>query len=295
MREERYPRIRHHMSNGFLIIRDGVVMTFFIQRHHREISANIRRALDLYRRTVGEEKLRWYTHAEGESQPLDADGWSFIHEKLRSENGWPVDLWESDTQVGDYRFEYRGRALGTDSYQWSPHAVSAVSFWLPMEYLEEQGPARVRALALALARELPFNTGYASPAFNTLTDELGVDRILLELSTRSPGMDILDIGMSMRIGTRPKGTYWLNFYGQPLLDELGGAAGLRERLTLPEISVEESQPDKVLVQLGEWPEVDGEMRAYRQLARVLEPYLYQETIPVLPAEEMRRWERRFLD
>lgn len=295
MTGERYPRIRRHMSNGFLIIRDGFVVTFFMQRHHREISANIQRTLDIYQRTVGEEKLRWYTNAEGEAQPLDAGGWSFIQEKLRSENGWPVDLWESETQVGDYRFEYRGRALGTASYQWSPEAVSAVSFWLPTEYLEEQGPARVRALALELAHELPFNTGYVSPAFNTLTDELGVDRILLELSTRLPGMDILDIEISMRIGTCPKGTYWLNFYGQPLLDKLGGVAGLHERLTLPGISVEELQPDKVLVQLGEWPEADGEMRPYRQLARVLEPYLYQESRPVLPAEDMRRWERRFLD
>nr|WP_232537890.1 type VI immunity family protein [Cystobacter fuscus] len=42
--------------------------------------------------------------------------------------------------MGDYRFEYRGRALGTASHQWSPQAVSAVSFWLPTEYLEEQGP-----------------------------------------------------------------------------------------------------------------------------------------------------------
>jgi hypothetical protein len=109
-------------------------------------------------------------------------------------------------------------------------------------------------------------------------------------------MDMLDMGITMRIGTRPKGAYWLNFYGQPLLGELGGVAGLRERLSLPEVSLQELEGDKVLVALGEWPEVEGEMRPYRQLARVLEPHLYHETIrwPGFPPEEMRRWERRFL-
>gem|GEM_PF-4640922 len=62
------------------------------------------------------------------------------------------------------------------------------------------------------------------------------------------------------------------------------------------ITTQELEANKVLVELGEWPEVDGEMPAYRQLARVLEPYLYREAIPFLePPEMMRRWERRFLD
>jgi len=293
---EKYPKLRRYMTNGLLILREGLVLTFFIRRPHREISTSVLRALELYCHTVGLEKLGWYTHANGDLQPLDTEGWELIHDKLRSENGWPVDLWESVDQLGGYRFEYRGRALGTDSYIHRPDAVCGASFWLPTEYLEEQGPARVKELAVALARELPLSTGYASLAFNTLSDELGIDRILHELSFRYPGLDIPDIGITLRIGTRPKGAYWLNFYGQPMLGELGGMAGLRERLSLPEVSIQELEGDKVLVALGEWPDVEGEMRPYRKLARVLEPYLYQETVrwSGFPPEEMRRWERRFL-
>jgi len=154
----------------------------------------------------------------------------------------------------------------------------------------------VTTLAVAIARELPFSTGYASLAFNALTDMRGVGEALHALAFRYPGMDMLDMGITLRLGTRPKGAYWLNFYGQPLLGELGGVAGLRERLSLPEVSVQELEGDKVLVALGGWPEVEGEMRPYRELARVLEPHLYQETVrwPGFPPEEMRRWERRFL-
>ena len=283
--QERYPRLRRAMTNGFVVLRDGLVLSFFMQRPHREVSESVLRALRLYCHTVGPEKLGWYTDAEGELQPLDAEGWDYIHTRLRRANGWPADLWESRHEVGGYRFEYRGGA------------VCGASFWLPTEYLEEQGPARVKELAVALARELPLSTGHASLAFNTLTDELGIDRILHELSFRYPGMDLLDIDITRRIGTRPKGAYWLNFYGQPLLGELGGVTGLRERLSLPGVSVEEFEGDKALVALGEWPEAEGAMRPYRELARVLEPHLYQETVrwPGFPPEDMRRWERRFLD
>ncbi len=295
MTARRYPRIRRYMANGALIIQDGIVMAFFMKTHHREISANVFRALELYRSAVGVNRLKCYTSEEGESRPLDAEGWSKIHEELREEQGAAVELSDSDTHLGDYRFEYYGRALGTDSYRRSPLAMSAVSLWFPTEYLEKQGPARIHELAMTLARELPFSTGYVSPAFNTLTDILGVAQTLVELSAQAPGMDILDLGVSMRLGTRPKGAYWMNFYGQPLLGELGEVATLREQLSLPGISIEPLQPDKVLVQLGDWPEVEGAMPAYRQLARALEPHLYQETIHRLSAEDTRRWERRFLD
>lgn len=297
MTQEKHPKLQRYMTNGFLILRDGLVLTFFIRRPHQEISAAVLRALDLYRDAVGPEKLGWYTHADGELHPLDSEGWTFIQGKLRSENGWPVELWESDEQVGGYRFEYRARLPALGSNLHSPDATCAAAFWLPTEYLEERGSARVKELAVALARELPLSTGYASLAFNTLSDELGVDQMLHELAFRYPGLDILDMRITQRIGARPKGAYWLNFYGQPLLEKLGGASGLRERLALPGVSLQELEADKVMVALGEWPEVEGEMRPYRQLARVLEPHLYQETVrwPGFPPEELRRWERRFLD
>jgi Protein of unknown function (DUF3396) len=58
---------------------------------------------------------------------------------------------------------------------------------------------------------------------------------------------------------------------------------------------------RVVVTVGPEPEAgeDGRMPpAYRELARVLEPWLFHEKyLPdsTLTADELRRWERRLLD
>jgi hypothetical protein len=61
--------------------------------------------------------------------------------------------------------------------------------------------------------------------------------------------------------------------------------------------------DKVLVTLGAWPEAGDTERgdtlpAYRELARVLEPWLFRDPDGRMlgqSEEDTRRWERRFLD
>jgi len=88
----------------------------------------------------------------------------------------------------------------------------------------------------------------------------------------------------------------------PSNPKLGGASGLRERLKSPETTVQELPGDKAVITLGPWPEAGdvekGEvLPAYRELARVLEPWLYHRPVSMLrqSEEETRRWERRFLD
>jgi hypothetical protein len=94
----------------------------------------------------------------------------------------------------------------------------------------------------------------------------------------------------------------LTFLGQPVLGGLGGAAALRARLHSPDTTVRELDGERAVVTLGEWPEA-GDLEqgrtlpAYRELARVLEPWLY-EGPPFekdFSPEDRRRWERRFLD
>ena len=88
-----------------------------------------------------------------------------------------------------------------------------------------------------------------------------------------------------------------------MLGELGGAEGLRSRLHSPGTTVQELAGDKVLITLGAWPEAGDTERgdtlpAYRELARVLEPWLYFDEDPRMlgqSEEDTRRWERRFLD
>ena len=66
--------------------------------------------------------------------------------------------------------------------------------------------------------------------------------------------------------------------------------------------MQELAGDKVAITLGPWPEAGDTERgevlpAYRELARVLEPWLYHRELRMLgqSKDETRRWERRFLD
>ncbi|RKH19686.1 DUF3396 domain-containing protein [Corallococcus sp. CA047B] len=214
----------------------------------------------------------------------------------------------SDTEHGAlrYRFEYYGKDLGNPARCYKPTVSSALGFWLPAEFMDERGPDRVRELALALATELPFSFGQAGPSLQCQLDILGVRDEVATRSLRHPGMDVSLLGtLAMDLGTRVRGPSWMTFLGPPVLAELGGTGALRARLHSPGTTVQELGPDRAVVTLGPAPQAgDTEqgqtLPAYRELARVLEPWLFQ-TPPGPSAEQSpfindrRSWQRRFLD
>lgn len=302
---ERYPRVRRYSKDGLLALREGLHLCFFMQRSHADVSPLVARALDVYLDTVGRDTLGWYAAPDGEFRPLDDTGWKYIRSRLLDTThaeACSLELLEHAHQVAGYRFEYNGNKLETPTAAQRSGMVSGVSCWLPTEYLEERGPGRVRELAVALARVLPLTSGYASLAFNSM-QVLGADRIIRELCVQYPGLDVHALSATTQaIGAGVRGAYWLNFFGQPLLGQLGGARGLLEQLHRPGIDIQELEQDKVMVALGEWPAMGHEaqseaLRPYRELARVLEPYLYEEKLRwrSLNPTRMRQWQRRFLD
>jgi hypothetical protein len=284
-----HPQIRVHAKHGALVAREGLNICFYMRRSHQEVAHGVRRALEEYLRAVGTQALDWYVDPEGDWQELDGQGWRVIQDKLGESGGGVVRLYERPDAVSRYWFEYRGRRLDGNN----PDSVSAVAFWLPTEYLDEHGPGRVRELALELGSELPFNSGHAGLAFNFLY--LPPD--FNSLALRYPGMDVLHLGAaSEELGTRVRGAHWLTFLGQPVLGEL------RSRLASPDITVQEMEGERAVVTLGTWPEAgDTEqgqaLPLHRELARVLEPWRHHERYRwrEFSEEDMRRWQRRFLD
>ena len=60
--------------------------------------------------------------------------------------------------------------------------------------------------------------------------------------------------------------------------------------------------DRAVITLGPWPQAGDtengkDLPAYRELARVLEPWLFHEkpSSDAFTPEDLLRWERRFLD
>jgi hypothetical protein len=264
----------------------------------------VMRSMDTYVHAVGAENLGFYVDDEGESQVLDAAGWALNRRNLL-EDPWPrIILEDARADAPErYQFEYEGRQLDDPELRQTKNHACVASFWLPTEYLEEHGPERVRALALELAAPLPFCSGNVGMAFLGPNDVVGVTKEIRDRCFRYPGMDLPDVASySYNIGTRVRGPSWLTFLGQPVLGELGGAAALRARLRSPGTTVRELDGERVVVTLGEWPDAgDTEqgrtLPAYRELARVLEPWLYEGPLyeSEFPREDRRRWERRFLD
>ncbi len=297
-----YPRIRVETDTGYTRVREGLNLAFYMPPRHPEIARDVLRALDTYLRYVGPTALGLYADEEGEWQDLDDAGWALIRRELLESKGPLVTLEESNPAGSRYAFHYHGRHPEYVEQMNRPDAMCEATFWLPTEYLEEHGPGRVRELAIELATLLPLCSGSCGLAFIGELDLVGMRRRLVPHWMRYPGIDIPEAANPDRIGTRLRGPHWMNFLGQPVLGALGGASGLRARLSSPETTVEELPGDKAVITLGPWPEAGDTERgevlpAYRELARVFEPWLYQTEIAMLhrPMAETRRWERRFLD
>jgi hypothetical protein len=301
---EHYPKLRLTYEDGHLLVREGLSLCFYMQRSHAEVSQAVTRALHVYLQAVGPTAVGRYANSEGEWQDLDAAGWERVETELSGRRSRNLVLHDAEDARYAYRFEYYGRPVGDSSLENTPGVVCAARFWLPTEYLEEHGPERVSALAGELALLLPFSSGHGGLAFNGDLDVVGMMRQVHQHCFRHPGVDLLELEhVSWELGHRVRGPSWLTFLGQPALGGLGGVAGLRNQLRSPGTTVEELGEGRALITLGTWPEAgDTEqghtLPAYRELARVLEPWRFQEEHPYslgFTPEQLQRWERRFLD
>lgn len=302
---ERFPGVQVHTANGSVLIRTGLIIRFFMHRSHAGFGRGVMHALDAYRRAAGPDTLAWYPDAEGDLRRLDDSAWERTRQALLDTGPHTfATLVDRPEGAADFRFEYEGVSLEDPGPFDDPRRACVASFWLPSTFLVESGAGPTRELALELAAHLPFNSGYASLVFNRSAQPAGVIRQLNTLCFRYPGVDLLEHQVSWDIGTRVPGAYWLTFLGQPVLGELGGAEGLRARLSSPGTTVQQLPGDRAVVTLGQWPEAGDleagkDLPAYRELARVLEPWLYHDPGTVFVhdfiPEDKLRWERRFLD
>jgi hypothetical protein len=273
-------------------------------RPHEEIAPSVIRALEIYLEAVGPQALSQYGGYEDETQTLDAAGWEWVRREMSGPQVGFADLRDHATEER-YRFEYVGQDLWPEPDILRKGYVNCAIFWLPTEYLEAHGPARVRELAVALASVLPFDSGHAGLSFNSDFVFAETKEAIKGYCFRYPGIDIPQVGgVDILLGTRIDGVHWLNFLGPVALKLLGGVEALRARLSSPGTTVQELGEDRALVTLGEWPDAGDlqegrDLPAYRELAHVLEPCLFELTgeygYGEFTTEDLRRWGRRFLD
>jgi hypothetical protein len=301
---EHYPRIRVYARDGTLWVREGLSACFYMHHPHPEMARGVLRSFEAYRRAVGPHALTLQATLEGEWESFDERGWEDLRRQMLEGTWASVGLISGSATEEQYLIDYRGKSFDPSSIFYKPDEVSAVAFWFPTEFLEQHGPQKTREVLLELAAPLPFCSGNAGLSFLCHLDEAGVGRHVREHCLRYPGMGLpLPTLLALDSYKKVSGPSWLTFLGQPVLGELGGATGLRSRLHTPGTTVQELDGDRAVVTLGPWPEAgDTEqgknLPAYRELARVLEPWtLWGEGRFVLGLnpDDARRWERRFLD
>ncbi|RKG89953.1 type VI immunity family protein [Corallococcus terminator] len=298
-----WPNIRLHGHDGhasILRVRDGLGAAFYLRSSHDDVKAAVQRALDTYRRAITPHTLNWYADDEGNWQPLDASGWRFIEQRLSAPRAAGISLLEDAGTMTGYRFSYHGRRLGHPLHLNSPAVTSAVGFWLPAD---DPSVELLRKVSLEMATLLPFDSGHAGFCFQFDEEALGLTEGIRPLAFLYPGLDIPELRRdSLRIGTRLRGTHWMTFLGPTVLADVGGVDALRTRLRSPGATVESLSSERAVVTLGEQP-LSGDSRqgesmdAYRELSRLLGPWmdLDREAWDGFSEEDMRRWERRFLD
>ncbi|WNG51782.1 DUF3396 domain-containing protein [Archangium minus] len=325
--EPRFPRQ--------LLARDVVRFAFYLPYDHPDIASGVSHAVESYMRAVGQgsKTINYAFTNDDEGDALHEERWSYIRRLLLPDR--PFRFIEELSEPTANRLEKRGYATqlifnggisSSNGYElcyrarlpWrtpSPDSVSLLTATLPTEYLEVHGAARVRELALEMASQLRFASGHAGLALHLYRSLRRSDVAFRAELLRYPGIDLRTAWLGAhRMGLRVDGVHWLNFLGQPVLGQLGGAAALRSRLHAPETIVHELAGDRVVVSLGEGPEAGDlsagkTLPAYSELARVLEPWLEPPRLweriwlgePVLHSslcfteDEARRWWMRFLD
>ncbi|RKH39019.1 type VI immunity family protein [Corallococcus sicarius] len=299
------PSIQILARTGAVVVKEGFSICFYMHRSHDDVTAVVIQALELYLQTIGRQALTYAPFDDGYWQKLEVPAPDFARKELLERGFARVLLNDSAGDLGEYQFVYQGVALDApyDYHTPTKRHASAVSFWFPVSFLQSHGIKPFRDLALALAKLLPFNSGHAGPSFLSW---LGIDDLLqpmFQLGLRYPGMDIPDEhNNAYTVGDQLDGVHWMNFIGQPVLGAVGGTEALRARLTHPGTSVESLGEDRALVTLGAEPDAGDtaegrRLPAYRELARVLEPWLTsREAVrPYHENEALLRWERRFLD
>lgn len=306
-----------------LLVRELFRIVFFLPYDHFDIAAGVSHALDTYVRAVEDRPtaLSEYICCWGEAFKLSEQGWERIRDILspkertffddyprhqarlaEKEGASPYFAIHGERESG-YCFDYRARIPFRET---PPNFVSVLSATLPTEYLEERGPGFAHKLVLDMASRLPFASGHAGLSLDIAYVSIEHLAVLRPLMTRHPGFDLRHASIRDFMGSQVDGVHWINFLGQPVLGRLGGAAGLRTRLQSPTTLVHELEGERAVVTLGPQPEAGDlflgqTLPEYRELARVLEPWLEPFDSDFLlctrqaDEAELRRWWRRFLD
>lgn len=303
-----HPVVRLHNENGVLVLRDGVVASFFLRASHQEIGKQAAAVFSRYVNFIGTDRLTWFA-GETQWEQLGAAEFAQLHQEMAAcQPEWSVliDAVDSSLEVPGFRFRYRGKWLADPVFSPWESAVSSITLWFPTEFFNQLGAVAFREGISSIVHDLPFDSGYVSPAFCYLEGdaELVAFREIRRLAFRYPGIDVYDLLQTgFLIGQQLKGAYWLNFLGPAVVaNNVEKIEALTALLSSdPNASVETIAADSLIVTLGSEPNLadadsQANVDAYRTFTRVMQECIASNIgqFTCFDEQDMDTWRRRFI-
>jgi hypothetical protein len=303
--------IAHADTEGGMLVRDVVVLTFYAQRPFRDLAKPVAHVFQSWLSIVPKESLRWTMIGSNADMSKAVTRTSVDRcldqlDPVKAERRQitAFRIFGEEDENPRYRFYVVGNR---DPRAAGPTFTSFVEMRFPSDFLRTFTIDRFVNFSRDCGQELPFDSGYAARAL-CRSDTGRVSKsgqIISGLALRHPGFDIpLNHAIRFRLGQQCRGAYWLTFLGTPILEKLGGADAFLAN-TDPQLSMT-VLPGGVMVRAGNEPEVGDVNRRkalphLEKLARLLEPVtLFGD--PTLENEvfdsdegKRERWERRFLE
>src|SRR4051794_24409104 len=93
-----YPRIRIQSESGYLLIREGLSLTFYMRHDHAEVAPAVMQSLEAYLQAVGPDALGLYADEEGSWHPLDDTGWEATRREMLANSRLAFHLADASTR-----------------------------------------------------------------------------------------------------------------------------------------------------------------------------------------------------
>ncbi len=180
---------------------------------------------------------------------------------------------------------------------------SLVEIRTSTEFVNTIGIQAYADFAQAMAAELPFTSGYASPALTVIAESLLYEASpqLIPLAFRHPGYDIHNnCWTRSSIRNRSVGARWMTFLSSELAESIGGVKDIQKQL--PKATITECGTG-ISIRLGDNPEIGDTNRRggtpeLSKLAKLLVPITYFKSTGLSSSfggddERRDEWEQRF--
>ena len=264
---------------GLVLVRLGLICTvYFRNGGQRDMGYKVLGCFDRFVEQFGE-------HLQGQFHSLSGRSFTSLRKdsivKARVKLQELIDegamfSWDLQSEkTAEVAAEYHIETL-TSNIDHDPEWLSYLKITLPWQLLEElDGEQRFKDWVRYLCETLDVDQGYAGLACNLPYDYHQFQPYEFQMAQRYSGLMVdpaphLD---KAALEDGIKGVNWLTLLGPRYIEQLGGMAALKQQLQLPDVSVQETDNGRLMVQAGVLPDVgapeDGHPPAYVAVNRVL--------------------------